>query len=139
MLRKILKNAKIIVEGKEIKKDSFIYYYMDEIKDIDKITDITDLGDKKNVEIMLMTDENYNADDPTKGEWFKIDTEKLIKYATNTFDKFEDGDYMDFMGSYGVGDLITGYLESEFAMKCFKTWAEYIGTMDGTKPDLNKV
>ncbi len=131
MLSEILKANGLIKEATEIKKDSFKYFYIDEIKDVDTITDVTDLGDRNAVEILLTTEKNYNADKPSDGTWYKVNSEKLIKFMTKTVDKFEDGDYIDFMGGYGLTDLIVNYIESEFKAKHFKTWTDFVGVMEG--------
>lgn len=130
MLKKILKEVLNLREAKEIKKNDFMCFYIDEIKDLDNITDVHDLGEKKNVEVYLITDKNYDPDDP-KGTWYKINTEDLIKYMAKTIDKFKDGDYLDFMGSYGVGDVIVGFLCSKYEVKHYKDWNEFVRTVSG--------
>lgn len=136
-IKKILIDSKIIREGKEIKKDTFKYFYIDEIKNIDSIPDIEALGDKKNIEVKLVTDENYTEDG--KGAWFKIDTEDIIKCVEDNVDKYEAGDYMDFMGSFGLADWIVKYIESEFTVRHYKEWSDFARTMESEELDLNKL
>jgi len=140
MLKNILKEVLQLKEAKEIKKDSFMYFFLDEIKDIDKINDVEDLGDLSNVEVFLVTDKTYKKDDPGKGEWFKINTEKLLKYIESTVDKYETGDYLDFGGTFTLEHCIKKYIELEFEGKCFTNWVDFAGTMDGSVDnDLNKI
>lgn len=132
MIHDIMKKAGILKEATDIKKDSFQYFFIDEIKDVDTIIDIEDLGDRKNVEVLLTTDKNYTTGEPSDGTWFKIDSEDLIKHIEKSVDKFESGDYLDFMGGYGLANVIVGYLESTYQMKHYKDWAAFKGTMEGT-------
>jgi hypothetical protein len=132
MIRDILKKSGILKEATDIKKDSFQYFFIDEIKDVDTIIDIEDLGDRKNVEVLLTTDKNYTTGEPSDGTWFKIDSEDLIKHIEKSVDKFESGDYLDFMGGYGLANVIVGYLESTYQMKHYKDWTSFKGTMEGT-------
>lgn len=132
MINEILRKHKLINEAAAIKKDSFKYFFVDEIKNIDTIADVEDLGDLKNVEILLTTDKNYVAGvKPSKGDWYKIDTEDLIKFMEKTVDKFEAGDYLDFISSYSLEDLIKNYLEHTYKFKCFNKWADFVGAMEG--------
>lgn len=131
MITEILRNSKIIREASEIKKDSFKYFFIDDIKNLETITDVEDLGDLKNVEILLTTDKNYTVGKPSPGDWYKINSEDLIKYMEKTVDKFESGDYLDFISSYSLTDLIVNYLESTFQLKCYRDWTDFVGTMEG--------
>jgi hypothetical protein len=140
MLKNIIKEVLQLSEAKEIKKDSFEYFYMDEVKDIDNINDVEDLGDLKNVEVFLITDKTYKKDDPGTGEWFKIDTEKIIKYLETSVDKYSAGDYLDFGGSFTLENCLNKFIELEYESKCFTNWDDFVGTMDGeVDNDLNKL
>jgi hypothetical protein len=140
MLKDIMNELFQLSEAKDIDKDSFEYFFVDEIKDLDVIVDVEELGDRKNVEVLLITDETYEEDDPGKGQWYKIDTEDIIKFLEETVDKFEDGDYLDFGGSFTLDTCIKKYIESKCECKCFDTWEDFIGTMDGSVGnDLNKL
>lgn len=138
MIRDILKEVLNIKEAKEISKDTFMYFFLDEIKDIDNINDIEDLGEKDNIEINLVTDKTYKEDDPGNGEWYKIKTEDIIKYIETTVDKFESGDYLDFSG-YPLEQCVAKYIESKFEAKWFPDWDSFAKTMEGNSTDLNKV
>ena len=130
MLRDIMRKSNLIQEASEIKK-GFKFFMVDEIKDQDLINDMDDLGDRKNLEVVLITDENYDPDNYDYNEYFKIDTEKLIKYVEEKFPKYESGDYMDFTGNFSLHSLVCEFIAQEYESKCFGDWEEFSSTMDG--------
>ena len=137
MIRKIMVESNIIAEGKELKKGDFEYVYVDEIKDMDEFVDTDELGDRKNVEVRLITDKNHKPDDPESGEFYKISTEKLLKHLSKTMDKIEKGDNIDLTGGYNIMDLVCSYLESECECTLFKSYEDFTNTVE-IPDDLNK-
>lgn len=130
MLKQIINEVLNIREAKEIEKVEFKYFYIEEYDSDNSIHDINDLMSRDYINVLLITDTNFEKEELTAADEVKISTEDLEEYLVGTWDDYSSGDYMDFMGNYGLDALIGGYIEDVHKKKWCRKYSDLERLMD---------
>lgn len=120
-----------LYEAKELKKNEFTFFLVDEVKDADAFTDLDSIGEKKNIEVYLVTDKTHKEVDPAAGKWYKIPTDKFLKHVTGQYDKLSRGDNFTFPESYKLATPIIAYIEDNYEAMGFENYDTFKAALEG--------
>lgn len=120
-----------LFEAKELKKDDFTFFIVDEIKDVDSFTDLDSISDRKNIEAYLVTDKTHKEVDPAAGKWYKIPTDKFLKHVTGEYDKMSRGDNFTFPHTFKLAVPITKYIEETCECMGFTDYDTFKAALEG--------
>lgn len=112
------------------KNIKFNYFYIDDVDDGADIYDMDDLMSSPYITVYLITELNFVEYSTKAAEPYEISTEKLQSYIADTYPAFEIGDHLDFMGGFGLHDLIGRYISDTHNVMWIKTYEDFSGLMD---------